>query len=284
MKKIILMVIAVLTGITLSYAESCKDSAVKTEYKPDIENCKSQKRTCCEDGNWSDWDADCEKHEGCFNGTTWEKEPDSSTEYETSYLPESEKKFLQDMETSYSLSGVFGKYKVVTDDSFKYKRTNCTCEEGKGYRCYMKYNPIKYAQAYAYMEVEDLDDQNIKKISRLYSARLNAGRDGYGDTVLGGNLFNLLNPPEGGSYQISGRYGRYDITGSVSGNLMKTCKYVRTFMGKDNEKYFGVSFDIIPKLGYYNVTVNGHKGDATYSVYCYFGELSGPSVEETAMQ
>ena len=74
MRKIILTMIAVLTGITLSYAESCKDSPVKVEYKDDIPNCTTHKRTCCDDGTWSDWDRECsvcseEKKENiCGNG------------------------------------------------------------------------------------------------------------------------------------------------------------------------------------------------------------------------
>ena len=61
MRKVILSVAAVLLGITFVCAESCKDSPVKVEYKADEANCGYQKRTCCEDGEWSDWDKACIK-------------------------------------------------------------------------------------------------------------------------------------------------------------------------------------------------------------------------------
>ena len=75
MKKIILTM-AVLLGVTLVNADSCKDSPVKKEYKANEASCSYQTRTCCEDGNWSDWDKACTNQEGkCFNGSTWEEKP-----------------------------------------------------------------------------------------------------------------------------------------------------------------------------------------------------------------
>ena len=77
MKKICLTIIVVLAVITLSYAESCSDVGT-TENKYTAQgdcNYKTQTRTCCEDGNWSDWDEECKVcGEGeCWNGSMCEK-------------------------------------------------------------------------------------------------------------------------------------------------------------------------------------------------------------------
>ena len=69
MKKIVLTMFAVLFSVALSYAERCKDSPVKVEYRADEGNCNYQTRTCCEDGNWSDWGKECgSKSPECKDG------------------------------------------------------------------------------------------------------------------------------------------------------------------------------------------------------------------------
>ena len=61
MRKILLAMLAVLLGVTFTYGESCKKSPIKVEYKAAEDSCTYQTRTCCEDGNWSDWDGKCPK-------------------------------------------------------------------------------------------------------------------------------------------------------------------------------------------------------------------------------
>ena len=68
MKKIVLTMFAVLFSVTLSCAESCKDSPVKVEYRADEGNCNYQTRTCCPDGTWSGWDEGCGGKQECKDG------------------------------------------------------------------------------------------------------------------------------------------------------------------------------------------------------------------------
>ena len=74
MKKFILSVLAICLVTTFVYAESCKDSQLKVEYKDDIPNCTTHKRTCCEDGNWSEWDKECPVSKKCKKWTINRKE------------------------------------------------------------------------------------------------------------------------------------------------------------------------------------------------------------------
>lgn len=60
MKKLILTMMTMSILSTFCYAESCKGSPVKVEYKADEANCTYQTRTCCDNKQWSDWDADCD--------------------------------------------------------------------------------------------------------------------------------------------------------------------------------------------------------------------------------
>ena len=56
-KGIILSMAVLITASAFLCAESC-GKVGKLEYKAD-DGCGFKKRTCCEDGNWSDWDGEC---------------------------------------------------------------------------------------------------------------------------------------------------------------------------------------------------------------------------------
>ena len=59
MKKIMLAIALIILVSVFCYAESCKDSGLEKEYKSDEGNCTYQTRTCCENGEWSDWGEEC---------------------------------------------------------------------------------------------------------------------------------------------------------------------------------------------------------------------------------
>lgn len=129
MRKIILMVAVIFTASIFCYADSCKDSGLEKEYKADEENCTYQTRTCCKDGTWSDWDGECDKHEGqCFNGTSWIAKPE-----EGKVLEEDPKDFHRDF------TGTMGSGSSEYTTSFyytgKYKLSNCKCVKDEGWTC-----------------------------------------------------------------------------------------------------------------------------------------------------
>ena len=62
MRKLILTMLIMSVLSAFCYAESCKGSQLKVEYKDDIPNCTFHKRTCCEDGTWSGWNMKCPKN------------------------------------------------------------------------------------------------------------------------------------------------------------------------------------------------------------------------------
>ena len=61
MRKILLIIAAVLASVTFVYAESCTDSPVTTEYKTEEDDCGYKTRACCDNGEWSGWDEECPK-------------------------------------------------------------------------------------------------------------------------------------------------------------------------------------------------------------------------------
>ena len=67
MKKIMLAIALIILVSVFCYAESCKDSGLEKEYKSDEGNCTYQTRTCCTNGEWSDWGEDCSSAD-CVSG------------------------------------------------------------------------------------------------------------------------------------------------------------------------------------------------------------------------
>ena len=89
MKKIMLAIALIILVSVFCYAESCKGSGLEKEYKSDEGNCTYQTRTCCENGEWSDWGEECKVcGEGeCWNGSMCEKSQTSllCTSYENNW-------------------------------------------------------------------------------------------------------------------------------------------------------------------------------------------------------
>ena len=62
MKKVILSILAICVMSALANAESCTPvGATDKKYTPSGCDYKTETRTCCEDGNWSEWNKDCPK-------------------------------------------------------------------------------------------------------------------------------------------------------------------------------------------------------------------------------
>ena len=70
MKRIILSILAICVMSALANAESCTSvGATDKKYTPEGEcSYKTQTRTCCENGNWSDWDKGCDNKQVCEEG------------------------------------------------------------------------------------------------------------------------------------------------------------------------------------------------------------------------
>ena len=67
MKKLILTMMTMSILSTFCYAESCKGSGLEKEYKSDEGICTYQTRTCCTNGEWSDWGEECSSAD-CVSG------------------------------------------------------------------------------------------------------------------------------------------------------------------------------------------------------------------------
>ena len=70
MKKIVLTMLIMSVLSAFVYAESCSVGTTDKKYTPQGDcDYKTETRTCCEDGNWSEWDKTCKpKYKECEEG------------------------------------------------------------------------------------------------------------------------------------------------------------------------------------------------------------------------
>ena len=76
MKKFILTMTVILSASVLVFAESCSTvGSTDKKYTPQGDcDYKTETRTCCEDGNWSEWDKECPVSKKCKKWTINRKE------------------------------------------------------------------------------------------------------------------------------------------------------------------------------------------------------------------
>ena len=279
MRKILLTMLAVAFGVTLTYAESCSKAGA-TEKKYTAEgNCdyKTQTRTCCDDKQWSDWDADCEKHEGCFNGTTWEKEPDQNTVYTTNTLPE-----------ELSFKNYFNQtvrfYEVIYP--LEYTRKDCKCEEGKGWKCRIQFKPINYFIGSAYLDSLKIAEDSCKKregyIASSYSKCPKPDSSTETAVKFGTELAKAF-----GIGNITYSAGpHYDDVMTDKFNMSSGCKYMFNAAKADLKKdYSGLGTgqyhcDVASNVCNRNAVWNGKAAYASYGLVCTLGTRQVSSFSE----
>lgn len=160
MKRIILSIFVIVMTSTLVSAESCSNVGKTDKKYTPVGTCdyKTETRTCCDDKQWSEWNKECENHDGlCWNGHEYRPKPVVAVGELNKIPPGLASRYCGDSNCSTpNISGSYS-WKLITPLRYKLPGNgigeyNCTCIEGKGWDC-PALNTVTYSVVVSSAEV-----------------------------------------------------------------------------------------------------------------------------------
>lgn len=160
MKRIILSIFVIMMTSTLVSAESCSNvGKTDKKYTPQGDcDYKTETRTCCENRQWSEWNKECENHDGlCWNGHEYRPKPSSALVESGKVPPGLASIYCNDPNCSTTTRDTSLSMKIITP--LKYEiYGDCKCVNGKGWDC-----PYKVVYTMLYPSYRVLMGQRYSK-------------------------------------------------------------------------------------------------------------------------